>query len=69
MGPPKATPSKQKNTLFTYFAKSPAPSLNKNEKVKPTDVLSPKKSPNKPKFSPKQTGATAKGANEIVSPL
>lgn len=47
MGPPKATPSKQKNTLFSYFSKSPAPSNVGATNDTSNDILSPKKSPNR----------------------
>jgi len=61
MGPPKTTPSKQKNTLFSYFAKSPASSQVQQHTDKQADVLSPKKSPNRPKVKPEQKNATVKG--------
>ncbi|XP_045216870.2 DNA mismatch repair protein Msh6-like isoform X2 [Mercenaria mercenaria] len=44
---PKATPAKQKNTLFSYFAKGSTP---KECDRSSGDVLAPKKSPNKTKL-------------------
>lgn len=44
---PKQTPSKQGNTLFSYFSKSPAASKSSQPNVNGSDVLSQKKSPNK----------------------
>jgi len=57
MGPPKQTPSKQKNTLFSYFSKSPHPP-QKPVEVNKDDVaiLSPKKSPNRGKLAKKTEG-------------
>ena len=47
---PKPTPSKQGNTLFSYFNKSPAPSRSQqSQKPNSQDVLSPRKSPNESK--------------------
>jgi hypothetical protein len=41
MGPPKITPSKKGNTLFSYFSKSPSVNKN-NSSINSTDeVLSP----------------------------
>ncbi|XP_048728354.2 DNA mismatch repair protein Msh6-like isoform X2 [Ostrea edulis] len=45
---PKQTPSKQGNTLFAYFSKSPVPTKSSQSNVNGSDVLSQKKSPNKP---------------------
>lgn len=44
---PKQTPSKQGNTLFSYFSKSPAANKSSQPNVNGSDVLSQKKSPNK----------------------
>ena len=46
---PKATPAKQKNTLFSYFAKGSTPKEGDQSKAA---VLAPKKSPNESKVSP-----------------
>ncbi|KAH3713479.1 hypothetical protein DPMN_073272 [Dreissena polymorpha] len=45
---PKPTPSKQGNTLFSYFSKSPCPPAKEKIENTANDVLSPKKSPNRP---------------------
>jgi len=58
MGPPKSTPSKQANTLFSYFAKSPIPTQNIDATQKtPKEVLSLKKSPNEAKTTQKVPAA------------
>ncbi|WAR00452.1 MSH6-like protein [Mya arenaria] len=57
MGPPKSTPAKQKNTLFTYFSKSPCtPQSDDTSKNIENTVLSPKKSPNRGKNQQKTNG-------------
>jgi hypothetical protein len=48
---PKVTPAKQKNTLFSYFAKGSTPKEKEGDQ-NTGDVLAPKKSPNKAKVSP-----------------
>ena len=72
MGPPKITPSKKGNTLFSYFSKSPSVNKN-NSSINSTDeVLSPKRSPNQKDKStanstPKQTPKSAKTNDELSS--
>ena len=72
MGPPKATPAKNGNTLFSYFSKSPSVNKN-NSSINGTDeVLSPKRSPNQKDKStanstPKQTPKSAKTNDELSS--
>ena len=52
---PKPTPSKQQNTLFSYFSKSPVVKNDDSCKSGLQDVLSPKRSPNQ-KSPPSKKG-------------
>ena len=52
---PKPTPSKQQNTLFSYFSKSPVIKTDDSCKSGLQDVLSPKRSPNQ-KSPPSKKG-------------
>ncbi|XP_061180194.1 DNA mismatch repair protein Msh6-like isoform X2 [Saccostrea echinata] len=69
---PKPTPSKKGNTLFSYFTKSPAATKNSQPNLNGSDVLSQKKSPNKPdeatpaKQAKKQAETQSFGAGDIV---
>ncbi|KAL3892164.1 hypothetical protein ACJMK2_004398 [Sinanodonta woodiana] len=61
---PKSTPGKQKNTLFSYFNKSPAAQNSIKSETNGNDVLSPKRSPNNKK-SPSSKNTPSKEETEF----
>ncbi|XP_052086117.1 DNA mismatch repair protein Msh6-like [Mytilus californianus] len=68
---PKPTPSKQGNTLFSYFSKSPSINKSSGSVSDTSEILSPKRSPNlkdkaNANSTPKQTAKSSKSNDELV---